>query len=150
KGQMITSGSQAKMNFGRLLTLLSFSSIQRRLTLDFTDLTQKGLVFDSIHGMILFNRNGLANVKNLIMKSAVAQVEIQCSLNLVLETYNLDVMVIPHLTSSLPVVATIAGGPVAGAAVWAASKVVSPIINKVTEDHYTVTGPWHDPVIKKG
>ena len=150
KGEVITTGSQAKMDFGRLLTLLSFQSIQRRLTLDFTDLTHKGLSFDSITGLILLNNNGQASVKALTMKSSVAQVELTGSLDIAHQTYNLDVMVIPHLTSSLPIVATIAGGPVAGAAVWAASKVVNPILNKVTEDHYRVTGPWHNPVIKKG
>jgi len=149
KGEVITTGSQAKMDFGRLLTLLSFQSIQRRLTLDFTDLTHKGLSFDSIKGLVLLNNNGQANVKSLTMKSSVAQVELTGNIDIAHQTYNLDVMVIPHLTSSLPIVATIAGGPVAGAAVWAASKVVNPILNKVTEDHYRVTGPWHNPVIKK-
>jgi uncharacterized protein YhdP len=149
KGQVITSGSEAKMDFGRLLSILSLQTLQRRLTLDFTDLSGKSLSFDSIKGLIILNNNGQATVKQLTMKSSVAQVELLGNLDLIRKSYNLSVTVIPHLTSSLPLVATIAGGPIAGAAVWAASKVVNPIINKVTEDHYSVTGPWHNPVIKK-
>lgn len=148
-GQVITSGSQAKMDFGRLLTILSFQSIQRRLSLDFSDLTKQGLAFESIEGVVLFNNNGAATVKNIILRSAVARVDLKGSIDLIHQLYGLNVTVTPHLTSSLPIVAAIAGGPVAGAAVWAASKVVNPLLNRVTEDQYSVTGPWANPVIKK-
>ncbi len=96
-----------------------------------------------------FNGNGQATLKKMTIQGPIATVDLLGNINMVQSTYALNVTVKPHLTSSLPIIATIAGGPVAGAAVWAASKVVNPILNKVTEDQYTVTGPWSNPVIKK-
>ncbi|HEV2613662.1 MAG TPA: DUF3971 domain-containing protein [Gammaproteobacteria bacterium] len=152
KGQIITTGSEAKMDFGRLITLLSFQSLQRFLTLDFTNLTQQGLSFDSITGSMVLNNHGGATLKSVVLRSPIARVNLMGDINLMNKSYALHVMVTPHLTSSLPIIATIVGGPVgpvAGAAVWAASKVVNPLIDKVTADNYSVTGPWNNPVIKK-
>ncbi|MDX2164684.1 MAG: DUF3971 domain-containing protein [Gammaproteobacteria bacterium] len=148
-GEMVTTGSQARMDFGRLVTILSFQSLQRRLSLDFSDITQKGLAFDSIKGNVQLKGNGIATVKSIVLNSPVATVELTGDIYLLLESYRLIANVTPHLTSSLPVIAALAGGPVAGAAVWAASKVVDPILNQVTEDKYSVTGPWKNPTIKK-
>lgn len=149
KGQMNTSGSQAKMDFGRLVTILSFQSLARRLSLDFSDITQKGLGFDSIEGRVQLNGKGVASVKRVLLQSSVATVELHGDIDLLSESYRLMARVTPHLTSSLPVIAALTGGPVAGAAVWAASKVVDPLLNQVTEDNYSVTGPWKNPTIKK-
>ncbi len=150
KGQLITTGSQAKMDFGRLLTMLSFESLARRLSLDFSDLTQKGLAFDSIQGTVLFNGKGTATIKHVILNSAVATVDLFGDIYLLSESYGLSANVKPHLTSSLPIIAALTGGPVVGAAVWAASKVVDPLLGNVTEDKYSVTGLWKNPTIKKG
>jgi len=147
KGQIITSGSQAKMDFGRLITLLSVESLERRLRLDFTDLTQQGLSFDQIVGSMNIN-DGIVSTEKFKINGPVAKVMISGNINLIDKMYHLHVEVTPHLTSSLPIVATLAGGPVVGAAAWAASKVVNPLLNHVTTNRYSVSGPWSNPVIK--
>jgi uncharacterized protein YhdP len=149
-GELLNVGSEAKTDFGRLLTILSIQSIAKRLRFDFSDLNMKnkGLNFDNISGSFTVN-NGIAKTNNLTLDGPVANINITGAMNLVSQTYNLNVMVTPHLTSSLPVIAAIAGGPVAGAAAWAAGKLFNPLLNKITDDNYTVTGPWKNPVIKQ-
>jgi len=53
----------------------------------------------------------------------------------------------PHVTSSLPVVATLAGGPLAGAVTWVADKLVSKAVTNVTTVNYKVSGPWSHPQV---
>lgn len=144
---LMNVGSQAKTDFGHLITLLSFQSLAKRLQLDFSDLRKSGLNFDSITGNFVLN-NGIAKTNNLVLEGSVASIAITGAINIISQTYNLTIVVTPHLTSSLPVIATIAGGPVAGAATWAAGKLFNPLLNKITNDQYTVTGSWDNPLIK--
>ena len=148
KGQLVTSGSQAQMDFGRLLTLLSFQSLTRRLTLDFTDLTQKGLSFDSITGDFTIKK-GYIYIPQMKIKGPVADINMNGNTDFIHEIYHLNFSVTPHLISSVPIIAALAGGPVVGAAAWAGSKIVTPILDHVTTYHYTVTGTWNHPVIKR-
>jgi len=147
KGQILKVSSQAKMDFGRLLTLLSFHSLSRRLKLDFTDLTSRGLSFDSIKGDFVLN-DGIASTTNTYIDGELADIQMTGTIDIIHQTYQLKAVVTPDITSSLPVIATIAGGPVAGAAAWAANKLFNPVINKITSDTYTITGTWDKPVIQ--
>jgi uncharacterized protein YhdP len=147
KGQILNVSSQTKMGIGKLVTLLSFQSVARRLQLDFSDLTKAGLNFDEMRGDFQFD-HGQAITQNMHIAGPVAHINMTGSIDLINETYNLKIEVTPHLTSSLPIIATIAGGPIAGAATWAANKLINPLVNKITTDTYTVTGPWDKPVIK--
>ena len=64
--------------------------------------------------------------------------------------YDLQLHVSPHVMASLPIVATIAGGPIgpiAGVATWLALKIIDQGIYKVSGYTYKVSGPWSDPVV---
>ena len=70
--------------------------------------------------------------------------------------YNLQIKILPHLTSSLPVLVGLASGPItggisiiAGAATWLADKIFSPEIGKIAASNYTLTGTWQKPVWKE-
>ena len=102
--------------------------------------------FDDIHGDFQLNQ-GIAVTKNTVLEGPIARIALAGNINLVNQTYDLQVQVTPHLTSSLPLIAAIAGGPVVGAAAWVANKLINPVINKITTDHYHITGPWSKPVI---
>jgi uncharacterized protein YhdP len=147
KGQILNVGSQAKMDIGRLLTMLSFQSLGKRLRLDFSDLTTVGLNFDTLTGNFHLNY-GIASTSNTRLDGPISAILMTGSIDLVNQTYQLKLLVTPHLTSSLPIIATIAGGPVAGAATWVVDKLFNQVVNKITSDTYTITGPWTKPVIK--
>ena len=64
------------------------------------------------------------------------------------EDYDLRLIVTPHLTSSLPLIATVAGGPIAGAVTWVVNKALGPGVNKMTRYEYLIKGSWQEPTIE--
>ena len=136
----------AKLGFGKLLNLLSLQSLPKRLSLDFQDITHSGYYFDLLDGHFNF-KHGNVSTENLKISGNVANILIQGRAGLVKEDYGLKLTVMPHVTSSLPLIATIAGGPVAGAVTWALDKAMSSGVDKMTRYEYLVTGPWQNPVI---
>lgn len=139
---------ESKLGLGKLISILSLQTLPRRLVLDFSDLSQKGFSFDVLKGN--FNlKNGILNTKNTYLDGAVAHVGMRGQLDIKRERYNLNLAVHPHITASLPVVATIAGGPVAGIATWFASKILNQGMQKVTGYTYQITGAWHDPIVQQ-
>lgn len=132
---------------GRLFGLINLSSLARRLTLDFRDLFSKGLSFDRIRGDFTF-REGQAYTDNLLLESSSANILITGRTNLVDRQYDQIITVTPQVSSSLPIAGAIVGGPVVGAAVLLAERLLKPGINQINRYQYSVTGSWDNPVIQ--
>jgi uncharacterized protein YhdP len=142
------SATEGKIGFGKVLSIFSLQTIPRRLKLDFSDLSQNGYSFDQFKGDFQL-KNGIMNTQNSTMDGPVAYVSMKGDVDLVKQLFFLNVNVTPYVMASLPVVATIVGGPVAGIATWAASKIINQGMYKVTAYSYKVSGPWSDPVVEQ-
>lgn len=140
--------TETELGFGRVLSLLSLQTLPRRLTLDFSDLTKSGFSFDTLKGNAEL-RNGDVFTNNVKLDGPVAQVLVKGRIGLVAKDYDILLSTIPHVTSSIPIIATIAGGPIVGAATWLAEKVVGSQVGKVSTYTYRVTGPWEQPNVVK-
>ncbi len=150
KGQIVDIGSsaEAKLSFGRLLTFLSVQSLTRRLQLDFSDLQAKGFDFTSLQGNFSL-RNGNAITRDTNIEGAVAAIAISGRIGIVDKDYDLFIKVVPHFTSSLPVIVGLAGGPVAGIVAWAANAILGSTVQKIAETSYHITGTWSKPEVVK-
>ncbi len=155
EGRIVNIGANdtsQQMNLGRLLNVFNLSSLSRRLKLDFSDITKKGYSFDSVEGNFALD-NGKATTRDTIVKGSIADLQLAGTINLQNKVYDLLLTVIPHLTSSLPVIATVAGtaalgplGAVVGAATWLVDKaIINPSLGKLTSYTYHITGPWEKP-----
>jgi len=146
KGRIVElgSGTTAKLNLGRLLTLLD---VDRIFQMNIGDLTKKGYVFDSVKGDLRL-KNGLIVTNNLFFDGSVASILAKGSVNLIRKWLDLHIQVISHVTSSLPVVAAVAVNPIVGAAAWVAGKIFSKQVGKMTSYYYRVTGPWKKPIVQ--
>lgn len=133
---------------GRVFGLLSLGTIQRRLQLDFSDLLQKGMSFDKIRGHYQIEQ-GQAVTSDFYLEGPAARLDIQGRIGLGERDYDQIVTVTPKTTSSLPVAGAIAGGPVVGAAVFLAQKLVGKNVEAITRYQYQVTGSWDDPQIQQ-
>lgn len=131
---------------GRMLGLLNVQNLLRRLTLDFSDLLQPGMGFDQISGVFDFKR-GQAFTDDLTIKAPAAQILIQGRVGLAARDYDQQITVIPHLGGTLPVAGALAGGPVVGAAVFVAERILQKGIEHVTRYRYRLTGSWDAPVL---
>ncbi len=140
--------TEEKLGLGKLLSILSLQTIPRRLKLDFSDLAEGGYSFDKFKGNFVL-KNGVMTTSDSSIDGPVAYASMKGDLDLVKHLYNLELFVSPHITASLPIVATIAGGPIAGIATWVASKIINSGMQKISGYTYKVSGPWLDPVVQQ-
>jgi uncharacterized protein (TIGR02099 family) len=131
---------------GRIFGLLNISALQRRLTLDFSDIFKKGFSFDSIEGNFLLDE-GDAYTNDLVMNGPSAKIEIAGRTGFADEDFDQLVTITPKLSSTLPLAGSLAGGPAVGAVLFLAQKLVGEKFDRVTQIQYFVTGPWDDPVL---
>ncbi len=126
-------------------------AISRRLSLDFKDVTNKGFTFDSIKGDLDLSVGGKLHTDKIAIKASAADIQINGSTNLVDQTYDQTVFVIPAVSGALPAAGAIVGGPVGAAAGVIAERVASAVglLNKVSKIEYKMTGTWQAPVIEK-
>ncbi|MGQ3892289.1 YhdP family protein [Legionella sp. CNM-4043-24] len=151
KNGRITSLSpetEEKLGLGKLLSILSLQTIPRRLKLDFSDLSHKGYSFDQFKGSFSIAK-GLMSTSDSFIDGPIAYASMKGSLDIARQLYDLNLHISPHVTASLPIVATIAGGPIAGVATWIASKIINQGMQKVSGYTYRVTGPWRQPVVEQ-
>ncbi len=140
--------TEKKMALGKLLSILSLQTIPRRLKLDFSDLAKPGYSFDKFDGNFVL-AHGIMETEDSAIDGPVARATMKGSLNLDKRLYDMSLHITPHITASLPVVATIAGGPVAGIATWVASKLINQGMEKISGYTYDVSGPWSEPVVQQ-
>ena len=96
--------------------------------------------------------NGNAYTNDLVINGPAARIEISGRIGLANNDYDELVTVIPSMTSSIPIAGAIAGGPAVGAALFVAERLLGDELEKAstfTHRHYSVTGPWSDPVFTK-
>jgi uncharacterized protein (TIGR02099 family) len=113
----LSESTNSKMGLGRMLNILSLSSIQRRLSLNFSDLSEQGYSFDSMNGEFSF-KNASAYIDSMRFEGPVAGVNLKGRIGITAKDFDLQMGVTPHVTGSLPIVAAIAGGPIVGVATW--------------------------------
>ena len=147
KGHIVnlSEKTMTKIGFGKVLNMLSL----RHLSLDFGDLTKKGFVFDKMQGdFTLAQGNVLAS--NIMFDGPVALVKAHGRIGLLKQDYDIILSVTPRFTASVPVAATVAGGPVVGLLSWVvADTIVAPALKKAITYTYHVTGSWDQPIVVK-
>jgi uncharacterized protein (TIGR02099 family) len=131
---------------GRIFGLFDVLILPKRLLLDFRDITDKGLRFDSLVGEFDIAK-GVAKAKNVILQSPVAHVEMHGETHFVEEYYNQSVKIIPHVSNTLPVAGTLVGGLGVGAVALIIQKMLQSEIEKNIYYEYQVIGDWDDPKI---
>lgn len=144
----LSKQTEAEIGFGKVLNLLSLQSLPRVLILDFSSVLGKGFNFDILEGDVEL-RSGNAYTHNVNLDGTVAQVKVRGRIGLAAKDYDIQLATSAHVTSSLPVIATIAGGPIAGALTWAASSLVSHQAARSAKYTYQISGSWSHPNIQK-
>ena len=131
----------------RLLGVLSLQALPRRLVLDFRDAFSEGFAFDFLRGDVRIDQ-GKAVTNNLQMKGVSAAVLMEGQADLVRETQDLRVVVVPELnTTSMALIAT-AINPVVGLGTFIAQLVLRrPLLQSVTRTFH-IHGSWTDPQIE--
>jgi uncharacterized protein (TIGR02099 family) len=140
----INSAAAAKIGMGKLINILGVESLTRKLTLNFRDLTDKGFSFERMRGNFSLVR-GAAYTENAYFDGNIAYVGFKGRLGLASKDYDLALKVTPYLTSSIPVIAAIAGGPIVGAVSLIADRLIKHEMDRGSAYNYRLTGTWEQP-----
>jgi len=132
--------SSIEPGVGRALGLLAMEQWIKRLTLDFSDLYKKGLSFNSITGLVTINQ-GTAHTNRLFVDAIPARIILSGDTDLLTETLDLTIDVIPKSSGAVPIAGTIISG------------IAGTITQVVASDYkdgyffgskYQATGKWGD------
>jgi len=144
KGQIVG----LKPGAGRVLGLSSLAELPRRLALDFSDLTDKGLAFDTIRGDFDLH-DGSAYTDNVLVKGPAAEIGLIGRVGLKNEDYDQTAVVTGNLGNSSLSLAGFAGGPVIGAAVVLFTQVFKQPLSGLARGYYRITGTWDNPTVER-
>jgi uncharacterized protein YhdP len=139
-----------KPGAGRVLGLASIAALPRRLALDFSDLTDKGLAFDTVRGD--FNlHDGNAYTENVLLKGPAGEIGVVGRVGLKNKDYDQTAVVTGNVGNSLsiPVASALVGGPVVGAAVLLFTQVFKQPLKGLTRGYYRITGSWDNPTVER-
>lgn len=145
-GRFIEAGEAGALGaFG----ILNFGAIGRRLRLDFTDVYQSGVHFDSVKGKGVI-RDGVLNVVDTFnIDGPAAKFAMSGRVNMLTKELNQELSVTFPISSTLPFVAILAGfAPPVAASLFVGERLVGDEIEKYTSATYGLTGTWDEPQLK--
>ena len=132
---------------GRLFGLMSIVALPRRLSLDFTDVFDKGFGFDRIEGAFRIV-DGEAYTCNLALEGPAADIAIIGRASLTQREYEQVAAVRANFGNTLPVVGAVVAGPQVAAALLIFSQIFKKPLQEVGQVYYGIDGSWDDPVVE--
>ncbi len=132
----------------RLLSILNFDSLARRMRLDFSDLYKSGLAYDEINGKVRFNQGTLVFEDPLLVRTPSSGLQMAGTINLRDETINTRLIATLPVTGNLTFFAALATGLPAAAGVYLVSKLFKKQVDQATSLSYTIKGSWNDPKMR--
>ena len=131
---------------GRVFGLMSIVALPRRLSLDFSDVFDRGFGFDEITGNFRLE-DGQAYTCDLSLKGPAADVGIVGRTGLVNRTYQQAAVVSANVGNTLPVVGAVVAGPQVAAALLIFSQIFKKPLQEMGQVYYGIEGSWEDPVV---
>lgn len=142
RGQFLRADAGA----AKLLGILSLQSLPRRLLLDFRDLTQSGFPFDRVEGDFGIER-GVASTRNLQVRGVQALILTEGQADLVNETQDLQVWVVPEINAGAASLAYAVINPAVGLGTLLGQIFLRRPLAEAATRQFHVTGAWDAPVV---
>ncbi|MEE4216683.1 MAG: YhdP family protein [Xanthomonadales bacterium] len=132
---------------GRLLGLVSFTALPKRLSLDFRDVFESGFSFDEATGTFALE-NGIASTDDVLLTSSAASINVSGRTDLVQQQYDQLMTIRPGVGNTLPIIGALTAGPVGVAAGLALQGLLHEELAEATKVRYTISGSWDEPIIE--
>jgi len=133
---------------GRMLGLVNFYALPRRVTLNFSDVVSKGLGFDEVKGGFVIGE-GSAHTEDLNIRGPSVRMEVRGDIGLVDRSYNQQITVYPGVSGGVSLGALLLGGPALGALALVGQQILDKPLDQVTQFSYRVTGSWDNPQVER-
>ncbi|MDH5620244.1 MAG: hypothetical protein OEZ11_16655, partial [Gammaproteobacteria bacterium] len=131
---------------GRMLGLVSFVALPRRLSLDFRDVFNKGFRYDTIIGSFDV-ADGVASTCDMYLDGPAAMIGVVGQVDLANSVYEQGAVVSANVGNTLPIVGAVVGGPPGAAAMLIFSQIFKKPLQSVGQVYYGISGPWEEPAI---
>ena len=144
-GRFLDLGNSAEVL--RLFGILNIETITRRLQLDFLDLVQPGVAFDSVDAEATLSGGILTFNPELSMRGPSSSFRLTGVADLVTQSLNQTLEVDIPLTNNLPLASVLLGAPQIGGAIYLVEKAFGRKIIKVGKTDYRIEGSFDDPSV---
>ena len=132
---------------GRMMGLMSITALPRRLSLDFRDVFNRGLVFDEVSGAFVLI-DGNAYTDNLLLTGPVADIGVVGRTGLKDQTYQQQAIVTAEPGKVLPTMGFLAG-PGVGTALLIFTQIFKEPLKGIGRASYCMSGTWDEPSIER-
>lgn len=131
----------------RLFSLFSLESLIRKLTLDFRDVFARGMFYSNFQGSMRID-DGIVYTDNTRMNGSAGDMEVVGTTNLQTEALNYELVYVPKVTSSLPVLVAWMVNPPTGIAALVIDRVLhqAQVISRL---EYSITGTMSEPIVNE-
>lgn len=133
---------------GKLLSILSLQALPKHITLDFNDVFSEGFQFDNINGNANI-KDGVIDTQDFHIDGSSAKVTMKGSVDLIHETQDLRVKVLPTIGDSVSLIGVFAISPAVGIGSMIANQILGKPLDKLVSFEYNVSGTWSDPSVVK-
>ncbi len=137
---------KADPGIAKLLGVLSLQALPRRLALDFRDVFSEGFAFDFVRGDARIEQ-GVAHTNNLQMKGVNAAVLLEGKADIVRETQDLSVVVVPEINAGTASLIATAINPAIGLGSFLAQFLLRQPLQSANTQQFQITGSWADPQV---
>lgn len=132
----------------RLMSVLNFDSLARRLRLDFSDLYKSGLAYDKITGKVRFNQGTLVFEEPLVVTTPSSGMQMAGTIDLRRERLNTRLVAALPVAGNVTFYAALAAGLPAAAGIYLVSKLFKKQVDQATSVSYTIKGSWDNPKMR--
>ena len=149
-GRFIAGSSGGDSGLLKLISLLNFDTLVRRLKLDFSDLHPEGLSFDQVTGRLYFDKQmvHLNEDTPLQVDTTSADLQMIGDIDLAKQTVDSQVIATLPLAGNLAVAAALTAGLPAAVGVYVVGKLFKEQVNDLASVRYTMKGTWDDPKLE--
>jgi uncharacterized protein (TIGR02099 family) len=148
EGRFVRNPAGGSDGILRLFAVLNFDSLARRLRLDFSDLYQSGLAYDSIRGRAHFNEGQVEFREPLLVRSPSSRMQLVGGVDLLEETLDARLVATLPVAGNLTFLTALVGGLPAAAGVFIVSKLFERQVDQATSISYRISGDWDEPRVR--
>lgn len=148
RGRFIRGASAGENPLVKLVGLLNFDTLARRLRLDFSDLHPEGMGYEQVTGELVFHRGTISIESPLKVSMPASELQLVGTVDMVGERLDGQLVATLPLAGNLTFAAALTGGLPSAVMVFVVSKLFKRQMDMASSLRYRIRGAWDDPELK--
>lgn len=132
----------------KVVGILNFTNLVRRLQLDFKDLYRSGISYDEVKGHFRFDSGELAIIDQLSIKSPSSAFFITGKSDLIQQQLDMELVATMPVANNLPLIVAAMGNLPGAVATYVAGKIFKKQLDSFSSLVYALKGGWDNPELE--